>query len=402
VAFAPTLADIVRTSSGVLWVGLGVALLLRPRQAAEARWLGAFLALMFGGLIAGNVVVMIHPLSQRVIDLEFGVESVFDALAALVLVLFLRSELRRGHASARRALLLSIACALAADALVLVEVPSLGTPKILSLLPKFALIGGVSWHVTERAISAGARTPLLYLAAIACYPLAYANEVMLFQDGPGITAISIVLLTTAPALVTIVALFRARTKQGRAAPVLGAFLIATGLTALLVRSLGNGDYDVRGPARIVAFGFLVAAGLRLGWLGDISPRSRGAFVATIALPALLVVAQVAQNFLSAQYGLLMGGIVAGALLVAARPIERALEGRNAIRRAPSSPDDRARRIYRDAVRHALRDRAMTRAEEMHLTELAEELSIPASDALRIRHEVEDETQGSDGSVSHTL
>ena len=182
---------------------------------------------------------------------------------------------------------------------------------------------------------------------------------------------------------------------GRAAPR-GAAAFAIGLplahAVLLPTMLSDVDLGSFGLARLVGLGVLAYAVLRLDALHagfKATTISRGTS-ATVFLVVLLVVAQLAESFLSAQYGLLMGGVVAGTLLVAARPIERALEGRAGASSAPARADHTVQRIYRDAVRHALRDRRVTRVEELHLAELAREMRLDPADALRIRHEVEDE------------
>jgi uncharacterized membrane protein YebE (DUF533 family) len=50
------------------------------------------------------------------------------------------------------------------------------------------------------------------------------------------------------------------------------------------------------------------------------------------------------------------------------------------------------RAYRAAVRAALADGDVTRDEEAHLADVAQELGIGAADALRLRREVEDATR----------
>ena len=118
-------------------------------------------------------------------------------------------------------------------------------------------------------------------------------------------------------------------------------------------------------------------------------RDRRAALLTGFLVVLLIVAETAQNFL-AQYGLVMGGLVAGALLVAARPIERALEGRREAR-APQ-PDAAKEDAFREAVRMALRDRVITREEELHLHRVAQHMGIPTGRAHELLIEVERETR----------
>jgi hypothetical protein len=189
-----------------------------------------------------------------------------------------------------------------------------------------------------------------------------------------------------------------RHRSRASAVVANAFLLVAvaGLVVPVVlhESLDDTGRDpVRGVVRTLEFAVLAWALLRDEEYGlRLRPKMarRGTLAAT-ALASLFIVAQVAQNFLAAQYGLLMGGVVAGAFLFAANPLQRAIEGRNVAAHAPAA-DDRAEAVYRDALRIALKDRVVTREEELHLAELGERLGLPARRALELRHEVEAETQ----------
>lgn len=149
----------------------------------------------------------------------------------------------------------------------------------------------------------------------------------------------------------------------------------------------------------VAAAFAMAVALLRHRPFGISPptfaKAGGAATAT-ALAALFIVAQIAQNFLSAEYGLLMGGAVAGAFLFAATPIHRALEGRRA--RTPGtdsvavSRGTNSEEAYRKALRIALRARALTREDEIQLYELADDLGIRAGRARALFAEIEKDAQ----------
>ena len=158
---------------------------------------------------------------------------------------------------------------------------------------------------------------------------------------------------------------------------------------------GGAGFGTFGVLRTIGAVLLAVAVLRYDLLGVPLPRfvARRGGIATAALAALLVVAQVAQNFLAAQYGLLMGGVVAGALVFAASPIQRAIERRDAApaRVPPATADNED--AYRRALRIALKDRVVTEDEEIHLADLGERLGIPAGRARELRHEVERETRG---------
>lgn len=139
-----------------------------------------------------------------------------------------------------------------------------------------------------------------------------------------------------------------------------------------------------GIVRTMTAAALAWAILRFDEGSDESRRYISA-VRLAGLAALFVVAEVAQNFLSAEYGLLMGGIVAGALFFAARPIERALE-----RRQPAGAPVAKERSFLAAARRFHRNGTITHEEERELMILAEHLGIPASRAYELRDEVQRE------------
>ena len=158
---------------------------------------------------------------------------------------------------------------------------------------------------------------------------------------------------------------------------------------------GNDPIGLYGVARLCGWTFLVYAILRADLLGVPLPRiavNRGA-VAAGSLAVLFIVAQLAQNFLAAEYGLVMGGVVAGAFLFAAAPLQRAIERTTAVagppRRVPVV-DASAEVLYRENLRLVLQDRRVSAEEEQHLAELGERLGIPARRAVALRHEVERE------------
>lgn len=180
---------------------------------------------------------------------------------------------------------------------------------------------------------------------------------------------------------------------------------AAGLLGIAVATAGRGNFGLFGVARTVGVAFLALAIVRHDLLGVELPRlavKRGA-LATGALATLLIVAQVAQNFFSAQYGLLTGGIVAGAFLFAATPIQRALErgftpaaagwrgdtggAPEGARAARSAEIERA---YKVALRRMHADGRVTEEEEVALSHLADELGITARRATEMRHEIERE------------
>jgi hypothetical protein len=155
------------------------------------------------------------------------------------------------------------------------------------------------------------------------------------------------------------------------------------------------DWGANGIVRMIGVVLLLHAVLRDGVLEVPLPQlvvGRGAVAAT-ALAVLFIVAQIAQNFLAAQYGLLMGGIVAGAFLFMASPLQRAVESlREPERRhvaAQAASGSAAEDAYKAAVRLALRG-GITRAEELELARIADAHGIRAVRAHELRDEAERE------------
>lgn len=119
------------------------------------------------------------------------------------------------------------------------------------------------------------------------------------------------------------------------------------------------------------------------------PRPRAGALAAMGLGTLFITAQVAQNFFSDKLGLLFGGVVAGAAVFAAYPLQKAAE--KAMEKRPSGPEGRrpptGEAAYRTALGLALRDRSLSPEEELELARLADQLGVGAVRALEIRSEV---------------
>jgi hypothetical protein len=150
-------------------------------------------------------------------------------------------------------------------------------------------------------------------------------------------------------------------------------------------------YGTLGVARLAGWVILALTVVHAGWL-DIRFLSRHRTgIAMAALATLFIVAQVAQNFFSAEFGLYTGGIVAGAFLFVASPVQKAIERineRKSVQVLPRSSKGENDEAFRAAVQFALRDRRLSHAEEMSLADLAERLGIGVKRATEIRHQVE--------------
>lgn len=167
--------------------------------------------------------------------------------------------------------------------------------------------------------------------------------------------------------------------------------VAAGLAGVLLASAklvlggGAGDFGSYGIVRAIGVVLLAIAVLRYDLLGVPLPRIavRRGTLTMVALAALIIVAQIAQNVVSPRYSLLMGGVASGIIVFA-------FERRRFPDASPSPVGSSAVLTYRAAVRAALDDGVMTPREEEHLAEVAHHLRLSPVDALRVRREVERE------------
>ena len=117
--------------------------------------------------------------------------------------------------------------------------------------------------------------------------------------------------------------------------------------------------------------------------------SRGT-VAAMFVGTFFVVSQVAQNFLEDSMGWALGGVIAGVMLFAIAPLQRAADRLAGAAVPAISPADRKLELYRLALAVALSDRAISREEERHLAKLAEQLGVTPTEALAAREAMEHE------------
>jgi hypothetical protein len=197
------------------------------------------------------------------------------------------------------------------------------------------------------------------------------------------------LIAAAPIVAWIAASQR---HDGRVARNVALGLVLGGLAGLALPVFG-GTRDFGGYAIIRTIGVVALAlavfrhdvlGVGFAW----APR-RGA-LGLAALGALFIVAQVAQNFFAAQYGLLLGGVIAGCFLFAAQPVQRMIERRGERRVTVGSASVREQTAFKAAVRAALAEGPLTPRQVEHLSEVAESLGIGPKDMTRLKHEVENE------------
>lgn len=177
--------------------------------------------------------------------------------------------------------------------------------------------------------------------------------------------------------------------------IVATALVGIAFEVAALRGLVERD-GFNGALRLPAIALFAYAILRHQMLGlDVRLRwtiKRGT-VAAAFVGVFLVGTNVAQNLFSTQWGPLFGGVAAGMLFFALVPLQRAAE-RLAERAVPSgslaSASSRAAETFRDAMRLALHDGAMTRAEEKHLAQIADGLGLKHAEVIAIREEVERE------------
>jgi uncharacterized membrane protein YebE (DUF533 family) len=117
---------------------------------------------------------------------------------------------------------------------------------------------------------------------------------------------------------------------------------------------------------------------------------RGALVGVV-LVVFFVATAVAEQYLQG-YGYVAGGIAIGLMLLALRPIERAIDrmADRAMPKTTGTPEYLAQRkheIYRAALEDSMADGAVTAKERAVLVRLAKNLELDGNDAMRIEGEV---------------
>lgn len=147
-------------------------------------------------------------------------------------------------------------------------------------------------------------------------------------------------------------------------------------------------------ALLLVFQAALAYGILRTQLFDLDLRlkrllRRGTLVG-VFLGAFFIAVAIAEQYLQ-RYGVLVGGVAAGLLLFALRPIERAAD-RFADKAMPRVRDDeeyrtvRKRDVYRAAVASALQDGAFTEKERDVLATLAQELGLGPAEMRAIERD----------------
>lgn len=188
----------------------------------------------------------------------------------------------------------------------------------------------------------------------------------------------------------------------------GGLLLAVGVLVYVLTRVSNASPDdsatflaARSARAALALGLPLFVGYAIleHQLLDIDLKVkwtlRRGTLAGIFVAVFVVATQIGQNVLSAEYGLVAGGVLTGLLLFAIAPLQRladrvanaAMPGVDA---TPASRSEQRLSVYRGAVSMALQDRVLSRDEERTLASLAAELGIDARAALAVREDVERE------------
>ncbi|MFA5943042.1 MAG: hypothetical protein WC876_01090 [Candidatus Thermoplasmatota archaeon] len=410
-------AAIVRASVGVLYALLGLFLIVRaPRSKTMAVW-GAVYFITGSMRIHGNLLVILSD-KTLLSTLDILISVLFDLvlLALLVaLLVFAARPLPRTSVRAVRAVFLSgFAIALAYvifDSGPFREIPvrqmALIANKAVDTSVVFA--AGALWI----AILEGLRRQSMPKAKswlLAAFPIVgtivggnvasqmdwlFPEFVVFITDLPPIAALDA--LTAVVALVPLAwcyALLGGPNGRFVCNLLLGIFVwIAFSLAYVRTAPEFDGFFGTApGILRVIALatiGYAIVArdflptALRL-------PTARRGTLAGVALASLIITAQIAQNFLGAKYGIYVGGLVAGGVLVAAFPLQRRLERVAGSRNRNEADSERS---FVQAARIALRDRVLTTQEGLDLLDLAFQLGIPPRRATALIDQERSSQQG---------
>lgn len=409
-----TLDATVRAASGLLFLALGLFVLLVGRSRPGNAMLGVHLAVFGAVFVFQNLITGETPPIFGMDPLVFedvGSLALYAVLIASLAGVVLASPRNLSSRWRRRALASSaivgaiggsvgFAMARGTDTTIVLAADAVYQAWLTMLL--VWIVGLV--RVLPKLDGNDQRAAGLLALGFSMYPAYVAAYNLAPLRWEGLDLVDRATYGSAVALVgaIVVLWLRSSTRGGasrlarNAALALAAVSLAgLALSPLVAPEMPDTTGGI-GVARVLGAACIAWAVLRHDLLGvGLRGRTiRRGTVATGALAALLIVAQVAQNFLAAQYGLLMGGVVAGSLIFAASPLQRAIEARgngNATPTTTPTGDDRASELYRATLRRYLRDGTLSREEERHLAHLAGELRIDAGHAFEMREEIERET-----------
>ncbi len=404
-AFRLEAANLIFAGGGVLFFAAGLAILFLARGSHRGRLIGAFAALWGLSNAVQNVVG--YGETERALDLVLEVAA-FIALVRLVAHV---AAPLTGRSMAAFVLLIAVTgIGLASFAYGTVErlvdnrpfdqwsnfAVSALMPSTLVLLTAACVLRPETGEPETRRAGRGWLLLGLSSGIYASYFTALSAARPTSLATHGVTALNISGFILASVLCALLLVIMMRRPPDRsAARWTFATLLGAGLLACMMELFGRGGLGTFGFTRPVGVVLLAVAVVKYDLMGVPLPKLalHRSVVAGGALVTLFIVAEIAQNFLSSEYGLVMGGIIAGLVLFAANPIQRAAE-RLTERAAPDSKDAKDPRsseeTFRVTLRKYLADGHVTREEEGHIARLASRLGIDAERAHTLRVEAEAE------------
>lgn len=175
-------------------------------------------------------------------------------------------------------------------------------------------------------------------------------------------------------------------------PAIGALTVASPEGSALESFLYEGSFGVVAGIGVAVLAYAILrhqmfdVDVKLKW------TLRRGTVAAVFLAVFFVVAQLAQNFLSDQYGWALGGAGAGLLLFLLAPIQRAAERLSdkampgVQEKDPAYVRAKKRETYRSAYAAAWSDGTMTQKDMRMLQQVREALGLPDKDVLAVERE----------------
>jgi hypothetical protein len=128
----------------------------------------------------------------------------------------------------------------------------------------------------------------------------------------------------------------------------------------------------------------LAAGVRRGTL------------AAIVVFAFFAAAEIAERVLSEEFGYVIGGLVAAALILAHKPIERVASGLSSavlpdVNPSPAYVAFRKLEVYQEALEAAYEDGLLSKEDRVILKRLEAKLGVDSSDATRLEEDARQAT-----------
>jgi hypothetical protein len=422
------LGGLVNAAGGLLFVALGLwVATLRPKNAATTAF--AAFSIAFGAFfVPQNLFDPAQPASWNSMLLAASGLAAIPAAAA-VLLLAVRGP--RPHGDGRFDRLALPLGSMAVLLLVNLGAFAMEFPPTFrallgdDLVPAFVVLtvvaqvmfaaqwaAAILWAQRFRALPpedvAGRRQLAVMAAGVVMFP-AFLQATFAAQPDFALRATGIANIAAA---VLHAGLWLRAAAEGGGSSARNAALFPLGMClAALVLDATLGGYaaldaaGVFGVVRTLGVAALAYAILRHQLLGiDVKVRwtIKQSTVAAVFIAVLFVVSELAKEFFAgAANSTLIGIAAAGMLVFAIAPLQRAAERVASVvvplsadarpgTRAPEPARGVAKNtgIYRDAARYALRDGVVSRAEHLHLAELATALRLSPEEAFHLREEAE--------------